>query len=149
MDTQDIESLQKKNSELVLLLQSVNSIAFKLASALVAVPVVTNTAARNKHDMIRREPVMDLVMDWRKQWDASMQGVDLRNNFSDAINQERTTGSPHDICREIEKNLKTRIQYLESLVDAYGAKSFQYDIEHPMDGLNGANPEEKQLKENK
>jgi hypothetical protein len=29
-----------------------------------------------------------------------------------------------------------RVRYLEILVDAYGPKSLQYDIEHPCDGLN-------------
>lgn len=48
----------------------------------------------------------------------------------------------HDICRGIESDLKARIRYLESLVDAYGPKSLQYDIEHPADGLNSADPAE-------
>jgi hypothetical protein len=31
-----------------------------------------------------------------------------------------------------------RIRFLEKLVDAYSPKSYQYDIEHPNDGLNAA-----------
>lgn len=34
------------------------------------------------------------------------------------------------------------INYLKKLVDAYGPKSLQYDIEHPTDGLNSADPAE-------
>lgn len=34
------------------------------------------------------------------------------------------------------KSQQRRIKYLETLVDAYGPKSYQYDIEHPNDGLN-------------
>ena len=37
-----------------------------------------------------------------------------------------------------------RIKYLEKLVGAYGPKSLQYDIEHPNDGLNSADPGEVQ-----
>jgi hypothetical protein len=34
------------------------------------------------------------------------------------------------------KSQDSRIQYLEALVAAYAPKSYQYDIEHPCDGLN-------------
>lgn len=36
----------------------------------------------------------------------------------------------------------SRIKYLQGLVDTYGPKSLQYDIEHPNDGLNSPDPDE-------
>ena len=41
-----------------------------------------------------------------------------------------------------DDQLQKRVAFLETLVDAYAAKSLQYDIEHPSDGLNSADPKE-------
>jgi len=41
-----------------------------------------------------------------------------------------------------ESVLQRRVAYLEKLVAIYGPKSLQYDVEHPNDGLNSADPAE-------
>ena len=50
----------------------------------------------------------------------------------------RLAAQPAEGAGQAERHIK----YLESLVYAYGPKSLQYDIEHPNDGLNSADPNE-------
>jgi hypothetical protein len=72
-----------------------------------------------------------------------------RKAFEGSIDSamERTGRPGAQIVREIEldekkANYESRIEYLEKLVGIYGPKSLQYDIEHPNDGLNSADPAE-------
>jgi len=63
-------------------------------------------------------------------------------DYASAIKLVRAAVAAAKVPTEEIFKLRKRIQWLETLADAYGPKSLQYDIEHPNDGLNAAAPVE-------
>jgi hypothetical protein len=70
------------------------------------------------------------------QKDAELYGVGFLVNGLRVAPEWVTVIHPNTAVAALTK----RIKYLETLVDAYGPKSYQYDIEHPNDGLNSTVP---------